>query len=399
MYSWTCKYRPRRLEEVIGQKAVGDFEKWYDNWEVGGKASLLWGKTGVGKTSAVHALAEEKKLDMVEINASDFRNAQNIEDIVGHSTKQMSLFRRGKLILIDEVDGLSGNADRGGVKSLISVIKETKFPIVLTANDAYNKKLRSLRKYCELIKFGSVHLNSATKRLEEICEKESLDCDRQILKKIARETGGDFRSAVQDLELVSRGKDVVEEKDLKVIGYRESKRDIFEVLKVIFKTGNIRNSIGMLRNADKDPDEIFWWLEQNITTEYEDPKEVARAFDYLSIADTFKGKIRSRQNWRFRKYMIDIMCGGVSISKKEMYRKFSPYRPPKRLAMYGVTKVQRKEIGEVSRKIGEKLHVSTGVVMKEYFPALRFILKKKEWKENLRKELELSEDDMNHITG
>ncbi len=181
---------------------------------------------------------------------------------------------------------------------------------------------------------------------------------------------------------------------MKALGYRESRHEIFEVLKVIFKTRDIRNSIGIMNNTDKDPDEVFWWLEQNITTEYEDPGEVARAFDYLSAADLFRSRVAVMQNWRFKKYMIDVMCGGVSISKKEMYRKFSPYRPPQRMLMYGATKVQRKDMKEICRKIGEKIHVSSGIVMKEYVPVLKIILKNREWRENVEREMELEEDEL-----
>jgi len=399
MLSWTEKYRPRKLKEVIGQKGVEEFEKWYERWKPGGKAALLWGKTGVGKTATVYALAEEKNLELIEINASDVRNAQSIEEIVGHSTRQMSLFKKGKIILVDEVDGISGKADRGGVGALIKIIKESRFPIVLTANDAYDSKLRSLRNYCELIKFGSVHMNSIVKKLKEICKSEGIECEEDVLKRIARSAGGDMRSAIKDLETVARGRKKIKKEDLKVLGYRETKRDIFEVLKVIFKTRTIKNSIDMMRNVDKDPDEIFWWIEQNITTEYEDPKEVAKAFDYLSIADIFRNKTRVRQNWRFKKYMIDIMCGGIAVSKKETYKKFTPYKPPKRIAMYGTTKTLRGDVAEICEKMRSKLHASSKVILREYFPAFKFILKNKKWRENLMKEFELTEDEVKIITG
>lgn len=398
MDSWTDKYRPRKISEVVGQRAVSDFENWFSGWKTGGKAALLWGKAGTGKTAVVYALTEERKLELIEINASDVRNSQSIEDVVGHSTKQMSLFMRGKIILIDEVDGISGRSDKGGVGTLIKIVKESKFPIVMTANDAYDQRLRSLRPYCELIKFSPVHMASLTKRLEEICRNEGIECEDSVLKRLARESGGDLRSAIKDLESVSRGRKKLEEKDLKALGFRESRQDIFEILKVVFKTRDIRNSIGIMNSTDKDPDEVFWWLEQNITSEYEDPKEVAKAFDYLSIADLFRGRIRVMQNWRFRKYMIDIMCGGVSVSKKEMYRKFSPYRPPQRMLMYGATKAHRKDLREVCIKIGGKIHASSGLVMKEYAPMMRIIMKNTEWKENLKRGLEIGEDELKLLT-
>ena len=351
----------------------------------------------MGKTAVVYALANEKNLELIELNASDMRNASGIEEIVGNSSKQMSLFKRGKIILIDEVDGISGASDRGGVGALTKIIKESRFPIVLTANDAYNPKLKTLRNYCELIKFTGVYLRSIIARLREICKSEGIECDEKVLDIIGRQSGGDLRSAINDLEAIARGRKKITEEDLKALGYREKKQDIFEILKVIFKTRNIRNSIEILRNSDKDPDEIFWWIEENIPNEYEDMREVAKAYDYLSIADLFRNWVRIRQNWRFKKYMIDIMCGGVSISKKEMYRKFTHYRPPNRIKMYGTTKLSRKQVGEICERMSEKLHVSSQIIMREYFPLMKILFKRDEWKKNIIEEFELSKEDLKMI--
>lgn len=395
---WTKKYEPEKLEEVVGQKSVKDFEKWYNSWEPGDKMALLWGEPGNGKTAAAHALAKEKDLELIEINASDVRSSQKIKEIIGGSTKQKSLLQKNKLILIDEVDGVSGRSDRGGIREIIKIIKESKFPVVFTANDAYDKKLRSLRNYCKLIKFGKVHLSSMTKRLKEICEKEGIECDRKLVKKIGREAGGDMRSALNDLESIAAGKEKIEEEDLESIAYREREKNIFEVLKVIFKTKEISNSVSIIRDSDKDPEEIFWWLEENITNEYKDKKEIAKAYDALSRADLFRKWVRIRQNWRFRKYMIDIMAGGVSLAKKEMYKKFTKYRPPKRLIMYGKTKGRRRKIKDICERMGEKLHVSSQRMMIDYFPYFKFILKNKEWKKNLKKEFDLDKKDLKRIS-
>ncbi len=395
---WTKKYQPEKLEEVVGQKSVKDFEKWYKNWSPGDKMALLSGGPGVGKTAVVYALAKEKNLELIELNASDARNSQQIKEIIGESTKQQSLLQKDKLILIDEVDGISGRSDRGGVKELIKIIKESKFPVVFTANNAYDKKLRTLRNYCKIIKFGKVHLSSMTKRLKEICEEEGIDCDRKLVKKIGREAGGDMRSALNDLESIAAGKNKIQKEDLKSIDYREREKDIFEVLKVIFKTKNISNSISVIRDSEKDPEEIFWWIEENVTNEYKDKKEIAKAYDALSRADLFRKWIRIRQNWRLRKYMIDIMAGGVSLAKKKMYKKFTRYRPPKRFKMYGKSKGRRRKKEELCKKMGKKLHASSRRIMMDYFPYFKFIVKNKEWKENLKKEFHLDKKELKIIT-
>ena len=296
------------------------------------------------------------------------------------------------------MDGISGTSDRGGLKELIRIIKETKYPIVITANDAYDKKLQTLRNYCVLIKFGKVHLTSMVKRLEEICKKEGIECDKNLLKRIGRQAGGDMRAAINDLEAIASGKKKITDKDLDVLGYREKNQEIFEVLKVIFKTKTIKNSIDIISDSDKDPEEIFWWIEENITNEYEDPEEVAKAYDALSKADIFRRWVKVRQNWRFRRYMIDVMCGGVSLAKKEMYRKFTRYNPPSRLVMYGGSKGKRKQLNEVCKTIGDKVHTSSRVVVREYLPFFKFIFENKNWKNNIKDELELKDEDIKMIT-
>ena len=54
---------------------------------------------------------------------------------------------------MDEVDGMSGNEDRGGVQELIQLIKQTKIPIIGICNDRNHPKMRSLVNYCFDIRF------------------------------------------------------------------------------------------------------------------------------------------------------------------------------------------------------------------------------------------------------
>ncbi|MBI2673605.1 AAA family ATPase, partial [Candidatus Woesearchaeota archaeon] len=111
------KYKPKEYKDLLGQaKAlknlhdfVADFKKFKQ------KSALVYGPPGIGKTISIKKLAEKLDLEIIELNASDFRNKEAIERIIGGSIMQRSLFNRSKLILIDEVDGISGNEDRGGL--------------------------------------------------------------------------------------------------------------------------------------------------------------------------------------------------------------------------------------------------------------------------------------------
>ena len=172
---WTEKYTPEKTSEVLGQnKAVEKFLNWFRVWKPGGKAALFHGSAGVGKTCLVEALGKEKNLEIIEMNASNYRTASQIKEVMGQSMKQMSLFKKGKIFLIDEIDGIAGREDRGGTRELIKIIKESHYPIVLTANNPYNRKLRSLRSYCLLIPFTKVYYWALINRLNLICQQEEI---------------------------------------------------------------------------------------------------------------------------------------------------------------------------------------------------------------------------------
>jgi len=366
---WVKKYSPKNVSELVGQqKPVEQFLMWYRNWKPGKKAALFTGPPGVGKTCLAEALANEKGLEIIELNASDHRTASQIKKVIGQSIKQYSLFKRGKIFLIDEIDGLSGRQDRGGSGEIIKIIEESKFPIVLTANDQWNQKLSNLKSHCQLIDFGKVNFWGITKRLEEICQKENIKCDKDVLKQIAKMSEGDLRSAINDLETLSKGKNEILTKDLESLGSRERDENVFDTLKIIFKTKSLEAARMSIQNVDKDPDEIFWWIEQNVSNEYEKPEEIARAYEMLSRADILRGRIKKRQHWKLLKYMIDLMTSGVALSKHEMYRKFSRYEYPDKIKYFGMTKFKRANEREKLLELSARLHCSTKKIRQEFLP-------------------------------
>ncbi len=115
MQPWPIKYQPKTHSEIQGQpSAVNALLEYARNFKKG-KAALIYGPPGSGKTCSVHAIAKELDLEIIEVNASDARNADAIKEKVGNALNQRSLFSKGKLILVDEIDGVAGNEDRGGL--------------------------------------------------------------------------------------------------------------------------------------------------------------------------------------------------------------------------------------------------------------------------------------------
>ena len=375
---WASKYKPKKLSEVVNQKEALDIIiKWFNRWKPGSKSLLFYGAPGTGKTCIIEVLSEEKGFDLIQLNASDYRSASQIQEVLGRSMLQSPLFKKSKLFLIDEIDGLAGREDLGGVGAIIKIIKESRFPVILTANNPYDPKLRSLRSYCILIRFGKIPVWDIEKRLNQICEKEKIKADKEVLRQLAKRSEGDLRSAINDLEAVSQGKKEITAKDLEALSYRERETSIFDALKMIFKTQTALTAKLAINNVDKDPDEIFWWIENNIAKEYERPEEIAKAYDALSRADIFRQRIASRQNWRMKGYMIDLMTAGVALAKKEMYRKFTRYQYPSKIAVLGSTKIERKEEKERLMELAKQLHCSTRKVRKEFLPFFRFFSKRR----------------------
>jgi len=224
-----------------------------------------------------------------------------------------------------------------------------------------------------LIPFTKVYYWDFIKRLEYICEKEDLKCDKEVLRNLAKRSEGDLRSAINDLESLARVKKEIKLTDLEVLGEREKETSIFDALKIIFKTSTALAAKLSIQSVDKDVDEIFWWIEQNIINEYEKSEEIARAYEMLSRADLFKNRIKINQEWKFKKYMIDLMTAGVAVSKKEMYRKFSRYEYPDKIKFLGSTKFERK--GEKDRllELSKQLHCSTKKIRKDFLPYLKVL--------------------------
>ena len=394
---WAEKHKPSKVSEIAGQqKAIAEAVAFVDSF-VPGKALMLTGPSGTGKTLLVETIARERGFLLLQLNASDVRSAEAIEAFFQDSSRTKSLFHKGKIILLDEVDGISGN-DRGAVSSISKIIKQSLYPVFLIANDPWSQKLRPLRPYVKMVKFSKVHSASVEKRLKEICEKEGVLAKGTVLKDLARWSQGDLRSAISDLQTVSQGKKELSAEDLEILGYRERESSIFEILPTIFKSRSINASRKAIQAVDKDPDEVFWWIENNITQEFPVEK-LAEAYDLLSKADIFRARTSIQQNWRFKAIMTDLISG-ISVVKGDAHAPqhgFMMYQAPQRMLRMGQTKSERALLNSLSKKIGEKAHTSSRVVKRDYLPYMRIILKKNPGPVKSEFSVNLNEDELGMI--
>ncbi len=374
---WTEKYRPRTLSEVVGHnKAIEELKTWARSWVKGipeNRAIVLYGKAGIGKTTTAYALAMEMGWEMIELNASDQRTADIIEKVAGSASQMGTLegtIRR--LIIMDEADNIHGNADRGGERAIVELIKRTSQPIILIANELYDMS-PGLRAACKPIQFNAVMSRSMVPALRRIAEAERIKCDQGILEKISGNANGDLRSAINDLQAIAQGKDSISIEDI-ITGDRDSKENIFKYLIKVFKSLDIVEAHNAAFNLDENPENLIQWIDENLPIEYIDRNDLVEGYYYLGKASLFLGRVRRRQNYNMWRYASVLMTSGVMIARSHRYTGFVKYQSPSLWRKLGQTKGMRKIRDSVARKIGAHCHVSMSFVRSSLMPFFRDLL-------------------------
>lgn len=369
---WSIGHKPEKLIEVVGQsKSLHKLVHFTENFPQRKHALLIYGPTGSGKTSAVYAFASERNYEIIELNSSDFRNAKQIEEILGPATKQMSLFSKKKIVLIDELDGISGTADRGGLPAIIKIIKETSFPIVLIANDPWNSKFKTLRLYCELAEFTALDPIAIADVLKRICQQEGISYDEIALKKLASASNGDVRAAVNDLQIFASGKTKIGLQDIKLYG-RDYEEKVFNALRLIFKSFDSTTAIKAVEDLAMEPSMLSHWLDQNISGEYQLPIERYEAYRALADADIFESRIIKRQHWAFMRYAKFFLSAGVQQAKMQARGGFQSYTKPDMTKIF-IRAAKRRKAQGIAANLSSEFHASSRTIQRDFFPYLNYI--------------------------
>jgi len=414
---WTEKYRPCNLSELIGNSnAINKLRQWSDSWKKGRpkkQGAILVGNPGIGKTSAAHALAKENGWDMIELNASDKRNASSIERIVGHGSQADGFSEDGryyssadgnlKLIVFDEADNLFGREDYGGAKAIVQSLRRARQPIILIVNDYYEltRRASGIKQLAVTIRFNQPTSREVVEALSKIINAENMNISLVSLQEIARNSEGDIRAAINDLQSVAQLRDHEIEQIIPSLGWRDIPPKIFGSLETIFSSGNPIEARQSLISLDETPDRFIIWLDDNLPRVIRDTKELENAYQLLSRADIFLGRVIPRQYYGFWSYATDLMSMGISEIAKKKGRIYSDtLRFPEYLIKLSRSKSRRGSLKSLISKTAREFHTSPTIARDSIIPYIRSLfMRRRDFAISFSRTLDLSPGEMALLMG
>jgi replication factor C large subunit len=408
---WVEKYRPKTTKEMGGsemiiaklQKFLDNFDTLFKNYKAlrkamkgapqsekrkfelklksikkklsNNKAKLLIGPPGVGKTTIVYALAKERGLSVIELNASDARTEDALKQKLAETVKSTNLLsftsqtKKGKIILIDEVDGIHGQSDRGGVSTLVSIINSSKYPVIMTCNFRDDKRFKQLYELASpLIEVEKAKPTDMAKILVRIANKEGITIDQKQIKTIVERSNGDFRSSINDLQSLSQGtKSITEDAINNINMSRDTEANIQKLMINLFQSTTIleaKKAVDEVQHKDINFRVIHKWINENILNFISNKKDLMYAFDHLAHADQILGYILRTQDYQHLRYFYDILAGGVRLSKSDLTINKNNIRPPRWFRLRAASddkiaielqKLYRASLNEIMRNIKPNL--------------------------------------------
>lgn len=295
MSLWVDKYKPKTTSDLIGQsKNVARIKSWLKNFEASqSRPIFIYGPPGIGKTTAAHLCCKEAGYETVEFNASDQRNKNIIKEVIStiSSNSRLNFTCRASevkdAIILDEIDGMAGNEDRGGIGQLMLEIKNSKKPMIFICNDGQHLKLRSLKEKCDVLEFRRPDIHAIKEVVHKIAQREGISLSKINISNLAQSSDYDIRQIVNSLCLFKEGSTNQISKTTRMSPFEATKRAFMtspsmdERFECFFSDYNIL-PLFIFENYVKNPQPL---------------KVISKAADSLCFGDLIEKEIRTNQNW------------------------------------------------------------------------------------------------------
>lgn len=360
---WAERYRPQRISDLVGNgPAVRQLVDWARTWRPGTRPLLLYGKPGTGKTSAAHALANDMGWEVIELNASDQRTRAEIDRVAGQSAISGSLFgEERRLIILDEADNLHGNADRGGAKAILEMIKAAQQPVLLVANDLYGVATE-LKSRTEPVQFRALMARSIIPRLRQICAAEQIRCGEEALHLVAESANGDMRSAVNMLEAAAIGRTEMNEDSIQT-SQKDERATIFELVGAVLRDRPDEELMRLAWEVEDKPDAILQWLEGSLGQLPIEGR--CAAYQPLAAADLAIARTYRRQHYALWRYATALAVLGTADAAAGVGVR-SRLAPPARWTRMAQARRTKAVRTSLLRKLGGWMGVSR-MELREYY--------------------------------
>lgn len=353
------KYRPVSRSQLIGNEApINGLYLFLKNWQKNKSkpGALLLGPPGCGKTSGVYAIANDLGFVVTEFNASDTRNKSVIREKLGSNAEFSNFMGENirKVILMDEIDGIAGNEDRGGIAELIKIFKKSNYPIICTANDPESDKITQIKKHLRIFNFERLDEYEIFSILTKICQKEAHAISEEIIDKIAVSCAGDLRAAINELSSQISGTE-------KIILEKRDKMEVYStILNNLFNSKSLILASKSLNNVPSDYSRLLLFIFDECYNQYKTQEEVKTAYQQIALADLTYSRIIKTQQWGLLKYYFAFLSSGLFLTKQHDYhnkiRKLDNL--PSSFISRGIANRKLSTANQIAERVTKHLHQS-----------------------------------------
>jgi replication factor C large subunit len=370
---WVESSRPRTVEELIGnEEARLAIIKWLAEWVIGSKPLLLLGPPGVGKTTVVQALSFQFDYDLIEMNASDTRNKEILLNRIIPAFKNTSLLEKKMLLFLDEVDGISGRQDIGGIEYLVSVLKAPTIPVIMAANSR-DTKIRDLAKISKVIEFEPIHPRLLLLYINHILKKHNVALSSEDKFSIVRSSNGDVRALLNNAQSISAGYGAYKEDSFDVniksaVNLFFSCLSAEEAKKILSRTDAVYIDPRFGISSDERRRDIVNALFSSILSSRIDISILAIMLDILSKIDVLVGRMGTNRQWSLLKYFDTLIAYGLFYISRNKAIKYSQYNMA--WPLMGPILARGQSLKKLAGDLAQAAHTSKSTFSTLYLPYL-----------------------------